>query len=149
MSAEELADRLIALSEAGGPIDWREMREQILAEHKKAPDESDRVLCLNLHHALLNFAERNAIEPHELEAFRENRYKDYIGLLLREAMIGETGDDLDPAKVLAITTREIRDGRMREDDELHKLAVDTVRKLGEPSPTKPSSLAAKLSSWFK
>jgi len=29
MSAEELADRLIALSEAGGPIDWREMREQI------------------------------------------------------------------------------------------------------------------------
>ena len=60
MSAEELADRLIALSEAGGPIDWREMREQILAEHKKAPDESDRVLCLNLHHALLNFAERNA-----------------------------------------------------------------------------------------
>jgi len=49
MSAEELADRLIALSEAGGPIDWREMREQILAEHKKARDESDRVLCLNLH----------------------------------------------------------------------------------------------------
>ena len=64
-------------------------------------------------------------------------------------MIGETGDDLDPAKVLAITTRENRDGRMREDDELHKLAVDTVRKLGEPSPAKPSGLAAKLSSWFK
>src|SRR6516162_1038369 len=38
---------------------------------------------------------------------------------------------------------------LREDDELHKLAVDTVRKLGEPSPTKPSGLAAKLSSWFK
>jgi hypothetical protein len=79
MSAEELADRLIALSEAGGPIDWREMREQILAEHKKAPDESDRVLCLNLHHALLNFAERNAIEPHELEAFRETGIRTISG----------------------------------------------------------------------
>ena len=147
MSAEELADRLIALSEAGDPIDWREMRKEILAEHEKAPDESDRVLCLNLHHALLNFAERNAIEPHELEAFRENRYKDYIGLLLREAMIGET-EDLDPAKVLAITTREVRDGRMREDDELHRLAVDTVRKLGEAQPT-AGGLGAKLRSWFK
>jgi len=30
----------------------------------------------------------------------------------------------------------------------HGVTVN-VRRLGEPSPTKPSGLAAKLSSWFK
>ena len=77
----------------------------------------------------MDFVERSAIEPQELEEFRKIQDQDYSALVLRKATIGQTDDDLDPFKVLPITTREVRDGRMREDDELHRLAVDTVRKL--------------------
>ena len=129
MSAKELLDRFMASAKPGGQIDWHEMRKEILAKHEKAPDERDRVLCLNLHRALMDFVERSAIEPQELEEFRKIQDQDYSALVLRKATIGQTDDDLDPFKVLPITTREVRDGRMREDDELHRLAVDTVRKL--------------------
>jgi hypothetical protein len=148
MSAKELLDRFMALT-TGDQIDWHEMRKEVLAEHEKASDERDRVLCLNLHRALMNFVERSAIEPQELEEFRKVRDHDYIGLLLREATIGETEDNLDPSKVLAVTTRDVRDGRMNENYELHRLALDTVRKLGELPATKHSGLSAKLRSWFK
>ena len=88
MSAKELLDRFMASSKTGSSIDWREMRKEILAEHKKAPDEKDRVLCLDLHRTLLNSVERKIIEPEELEEFRKFRDQDYVALLLREAMIG-------------------------------------------------------------
>ena len=65
-------------------------------------------------------------------------------------MIGQTDDTLDRFKMLTITSREARAGRMREDDELHKLSVETVQKMREPSPIKPSGgLGTKLRSWFK
>ena len=130
MSAEELLDRFMAPSKVGDPIDWQEMREQILAEHEKAPDEKARVLFLELHRALLDTVERQElIEPHDREKFRKLWEQEYVLLLLREAMIGQTGDYLDPFKVLPITTREVRDGRLSPDNDLHRQAVDTVRKL--------------------
>lgn len=90
------------------------------------------------------------INPADLEEIRKARDQEYILLLIREAMIGQTDENLDPFKMLAITTREVRAGRMREDDELHKLSVETVQKMREPSPTKPSGgLGTKLRSWFK
>jgi hypothetical protein len=146
MSAKELLDRLMSFN-VGDTLNWREMRDEIHAEHKKAPDERDRILCLDLHRALMDFAERRAIEPHEIEKFRETRYQDYALLLFREAMIGQADDNLDPVEMLAITSREVRAGRMSKDDKLYRLAVEGVQKIG-PSPTKPS-LGTKLRSWFK
>ena len=145
MSAKELLERFMAAAEVGGPMKWRKLQREIIAEHEKAPDERDRVLCLDLLRTLMDAVERQ-INPADLEEFRRLRDQEYIALLLREAMIGETDDNLDPVKTLAITTREVRDGRMREDAELHRLAVDTVRKLGEAPP---SGIGAKLRSWFK
>jgi hypothetical protein len=150
MSAEELLDRFMAGAKSGGQIDWPKMQKEILAEHENAPDERDRVLCLELYRVLMETVERQGlVEPQHREEFRKLRDQEYIALLLREAMIGETEDNLDPFKTLAITTREVRAGRMREDDELHRLSVDTCRKLGEPPATKHSGLGAKLRSWFK
>ena len=63
-------------------------------------------------------------------------------------MIGRTDGNVDPFKLLPITTREVRDGRMSPDDELHKLAVGGVRQLNEQAKA-PSGLGAKLRSWFK
>jgi hypothetical protein len=150
MSAKEMLDRFMAASaNPGTPFDWRKWQKEILAAHEKAPDERDRVLCLDLHRTLLDTVERQ-IRPDDLEEFRKLRDQEYITLLLQEAMIGQTDDNLDPVKMLAITTREVRDGRMREDDNLHKLSVETVLKLCEPSTPKPSGgLSGKLRSWFK
>jgi hypothetical protein len=146
MSAAQLLERFAATSKAGGEFEWREMREDILAEHASAPNVADRVLCLKLHDALMNLMERTVIEPKNLAKFKETRSQEYALMLIRESVIGQTDGNIDPMKMLPITTREVRDGRMSPDDELHKLAVAGSEILG----SKPSGgLGAKLRSWFK
>jgi hypothetical protein len=148
MSAKELVERFSALSKAGGKIDWREMREEILTEHENAPTAADRVLCLKLHAALMNLMERTVVEPENLEKFRETRSQEYALMLIKEAMIGQIDGNIDPLKMSSITTREVRDGRMSPDDGLHTLAVAGAEVLG--SQPKPSGgLGGKLRSWFK
>jgi hypothetical protein len=148
MSAAQLLERFAAMSQAGGEFDWREMREDILAEHTRATNVADRVLCLKMHDALMNFMERTVIEPQNLAKFKETRSQEYALMLIQEAMIGQTDGNIDPMKMLPITTREVREGRMSPDDELHKLAVAGAQILG--SQPKPSGgLGAKLRSWFK
>jgi len=147
MSAAQLRERFSAIAESS-KIDWREMREDILAEHASAPNVADRVLCLKMHDALMNLMERTVIEPKNLVKFKETRSQEYALMLIRESMIGQTDGNIDPMKMLPITTREVRDGRMSPDDELHKLAVAGAEILG--SQPKPSGgLGAKLRSWFK
>lgn len=145
-----MLDRFTAMSKTRSGINFREMRQEILREHEKAPNEADRVVCLKMHAALMNLMERVAVEPENLLKFRETRSQDYALMLVREAMIGQTDSNVDPFKLLPITTREVRDGRMSPDDELHKLAVGGVRQLNEVSEAKaPGGLGAKLRSWFK
>jgi hypothetical protein len=147
MSAAQLLERFKAMASSGAVIDWREMREEILDEHELAPNVADRVLCLKLHFALMDMVERNGIEPENLEKFKKTRSQDYALMLVKEAMIGQTDDNVDPMKMLPITTREVRDGRMSPDDELHTLAVAGAEILGSPKP--PGGLGVKLRSWFK
>jgi hypothetical protein len=144
MSATELLKRFSAMASAGEVVDWPVMREEIHAEHELATTEADRVLCLTLHKTLMDFVERTAIGPEKLEKFKETRSQDYSLLLVKEVMIGRTDGNVDPVRMMAITSREIRDGRMSPDDKLHTLAVAGAEILGSPR-----GLGAKLRSWFK
>ena len=121
MSAAQLLERFTAMSKSGGEFDWRNMREEILAEHARAPNVADRVLCLKMHDALMNLMERTVIERENLAKFKETRSQEYALMLVQQAMIGRADGNIDPQKMLPITTREVRDGRMSPDDELRPL----------------------------
>jgi hypothetical protein len=97
MSAKELLDRFMASAKPGVPLDWRKWQKEIVAEHEKAPNERDRVLCLDLHRALLNAVERQ-IKPADLEELKKLRDQEYILLLLQEAMIESRCLPLQPAR---------------------------------------------------
>ena len=49
MSAEELLDRFLGSAKPGSQFNWREMRDKLHAEHEKAANERDGVLCLDLY----------------------------------------------------------------------------------------------------
>jgi hypothetical protein len=55
------------------PIDFQRWREEILATHKAAPTEEERVVCIKLMNALLDLVERNTADPQVLEKLRATR----------------------------------------------------------------------------
>jgi hypothetical protein len=121
--AEELADRLIKEAQSGNTLNWRRARKDIHEAHDAANTEAERVLCLRMHKAVMDAVERRGIiEKNNLAHFRKARQQDYNLLLAKEAMIGRTDGNVPPAKMAAITHREIAAGRMSPNDELHKLA---------------------------
>jgi len=133
-----------------GEVDWRRAREDIVAEHKNATTIVDRVLCLDMHKAVLNAAERNHIQPAELAKFRTLRQQDYNALLISEAMIGKTDGLIDPVVMKAITDREVAAGRMVENDDLRNLAASYVAvTTPEDTPEKSGGLLAGIKSWFR
>lgn len=147
MTANELLQRLSAMATSGASVDWRGLREEIHTVHEQATTERDRVLCLTMHKTLMDFVERAVVSPGDTEQFQKTRSQDYALLLVRECMVGRTDGNVDPAKMLSITTREVHDGRMSPDDELHTLALTGAKLLG-PRPERVG-IGAKLRSWFK
>lgn len=124
MNASELIARLQADSVAGKPFDFRAVREEIHAASKSTTDAAERVVLLQVFHAVMDLVERSGnVEPENLDAFRDTRAKDYRLLLMREVLIGENAS----AELLnAVTQREVQAGRMSEDDELRQLAVKAL-----------------------
>jgi hypothetical protein len=149
MKPTELAERLSREAETGRSIDWRNAREEIHQAHDEATTEQQRVLCLAMHKAIMDAAERIAIEPDKLADFRKARLQDYNLLLIKEAMIGRTDGNVPPDKLAAITRREVAAQRMSPEDELHKLAVAGDAILPpRPAPSK-TGIGARVVSWFK
>jgi hypothetical protein len=149
LKATALADRLSREAEAGGSIDWRGVREEIHQAHDEATTEQERVLCLALHKAIMDAAERTAIEPAKLADFRKTRLQDYNLLLIKEAIIGRSDNNVPPDKLAAITRREVAAGRMLPEDELHNLAAAGDAIL-TPRPAPPKTgFGARIASWFK
>jgi hypothetical protein len=129
MSAKELAERLAQESQVGKEIDWLKVREEIIAEHERATTTAERITCLDLHKAIMDFVERsNCISPENMDAFRRTRAQDYRTLLVSEAIIGRTDGNVPPDKLAEITTREVNAGRLSADDEIHKLAINEIER---------------------
>ena len=126
MDAFELVARLRADAEAGRPLDHRAVREEIheIAERTTASDQ--RVILLDLHKAVMDAVERSGdIAPEKMDAFRHVRGQDYNLLLSREFIIGGT---VSVELAYAVTEREVKAGRMGEDDPLHLMAVEAISK---------------------
>lgn len=147
MSIDALIERFDRFTGGAHFGDWRVLRQDIVSEHDQAADEAARVLCLKMHIILMDAVERT-IAPSDLATFQKTRSQDYNRMLIQEAMIGRTDGNIDPAIMASITRREVRDGRIAPDDELHKLAVAGAEVIGSNPPKPPSGLAAKLRSWF-
>ena len=146
MSALELFERFKNVMSVG-KVDWRELRNNILKEHHQTTTVGDRVLCLRMHSILMNAMERQVITPENLPEFRKVRGQEYNTMLIAEAIVGRTDGNVDPVKMAEITSREVAEGRMSPDWELHKLAVAGAQVLG-PIP-EHKSFWAKFRSWFK
>lgn len=106
---------------ADAPLDWSRMSKEIHAEHDRVITTLDRETLLGVHKTVMDHVEQQ-IRPENLEEFRKFRSQDYNQLLIKEAMIGND-DILDTHVMAVITNREVAAGRMRPDDELHKLAA--------------------------
>lgn len=127
MNATDILNRLQADAAAGKQLDFRAVREQIHDAAEQTVDSSERVILLQVFHAVMDLVERSEnIAPEDMELFRDTRAKDYRLLLMREVLIGQ---NVSVELLHAVTQREVQAGRMVEDDELRQLAV---KGLAEP-----------------
>lgn len=127
MNAANILSRLQADAAAGKQLDFRAVREQIHDAAEQTIDSSERVILLQVLHAVMDLVERSGnIAPEDMELFRDTRAKDYRLLLMREVLIGQ---NVSVELLHAVTQREVQAGRMAEDDELRQLAV---KGLAEP-----------------
>jgi len=98
----------------------REMREWLHAQYPLATTDEQRSRLLDLHRELNDSMERQLTNPEALEQLREVRSKDYRLLLVSEVVDQE--GNASPELLARVTEREVRAGRMAEDDELRVLA---------------------------
>lgn len=96
---------------------WRNIRARIHDEFDRATSADQRVALLALNQSMMNLAEK-AIDPDQLENFREIRGHSYSMLIVKECLVG----DKVCAKTAAIVTRrEVAAGRMAPNHGLRKL----------------------------
>lgn len=134
-----IAELRALLAEQGGEIDWEKAQDEIRVGHKHATSTRQRIAYLKLYHAVMNAVEQQTILPAGLPEFRNARAQGYRLLLIQEAV----GDDLgiglmDPGKMLRITAREVRAGRLDAKDDLHKVALRGA------TPSDKQGLTAKI-----
>ncbi|MBS0525551.1 MAG: hypothetical protein JSS04_18115 [Proteobacteria bacterium] len=115
---------------------WVDTRARIHELHAKAETSEERGLLLSMHIILMNSVELSGLVK-DLEAFREERRKDYNRLLMSEATDGR---NFVPAMLLEATQREIAVGHIDEDHEMHKLALAAA----QVSPPKQASWFSRL-----
>jgi hypothetical protein len=149
-SATDLIDSVKKQLQLGRTADWRKVREEIVDAHGRATSIAERVLCLDLHKAIMDAVERQGvIAPEDLEKFRDVRRRDYLHLLVQESMIGLTDGHLNAQKIAEITRREVKAGRLAEDDELHELAEAAAMVLGSPPVPHRGSVSERIKGWWR
>ncbi len=96
---------------------WRQVRVRIHDEFELATSAERRAALLALNQSIMNMAEK-AIDPKELENFREIRGHSYSLLIVKECLV----DDEVCAKTAAtVIGREVASGRMAPNHSLRKL----------------------------
>ena len=118
MSYERLME--LTKSPAYALNDWREIIKEIDIELLAATSEEKRSSLLQMFKATMDIAE-TTIVPDSLETFRESRRKHYLSHVVQEATVG---GNVCVETLLAVTSREIAAGRMSENDDVRKAAVD-------------------------
>jgi hypothetical protein len=137
MSVTELTERLMNEAASGQSTDWRAVRDEIIKEHENATTTRERVMCLSLYKWIMDAVEPS-IQVENMGVFKEARTSDYRLLLFREAMIGRTDGLIPPDKLAEITIREVKEGRMSANDEIHTMALNAINGIF-PEPDKSAS----------
>lgn len=119
------------------PTTPQELREWIHAQYPLASTDEERSRLLNLHRELNDVLERQLTDPEDLERLREARSQDYRLLLISEVV--DQAGNASPELLARVTEREVRAGRMAEDDELRTLGRigDTFLSQRPADSTKP------------
>lgn len=119
----KVAHQFRAAIAAGEAFDWRRLRDDLDAEHARSTDAGEQESLLDLFHTLMDMVEQIDITPGLAAAFKADRRDSYHRLLLRE---GAAGGRCPVRSLDAITAREVRLGRMPEDDALREAAILAV-----------------------
>ncbi|WNL47907.1 hypothetical protein RKE25_09875 [Dyella sp. BiH032] len=120
------------------PTTPQEMRDWIHAQYSMATTDEQRSRLLDLHRQLNDSLERQITDPKDLELLRDARRKDYALLLISEAV--DQDGNVSPELIARVTEREVREGRMAEDDEMRTLGRIGERLLTNRSPVSPPAL---------
>ena len=143
--AESLTTENLVQALREGQLDWPRAREEIFNDFDRALTASEREALLGLHKCLMDAVEQT-IDPASLDKFKTARAQDYRLLLIKEAAIGSDSKYLNPARLAAITTREVNAGRQSADDDFHKDAVSGGAVV--PPQKATDGIASKLRNWL-
>ena len=115
-------ERLMELTEspAYAMVEWREVIKEIDIELKNDNSIEKRDALLQMFKTTMDLAE-GTIVPEDLETFKEARRKHYHLHIVSEVLVGE---EVCVETLFAVTSREIAAGRMTEENNLRKIAVD-------------------------
>lgn len=120
----EIASLVDRMAEGG---DWRQFQQEISALHEVATSEEERIALLKAHAVLRALAE-SVFDADMLPKVLDIAGREYKLFLWREAL---TDHGINPAELKRVTEREVRDGRMRPDDEFHTFAIAAGNVLGD------------------
>jgi len=131
---------------------WRQIRVRIHDEFEQAGSSEQRAALLALNQSLMNMAEK-AINPKELENFREIRGHSYSLLIVKECMVN---DQVSTKTADAVIRREVTAGRMAPNHSLRDLKqmqafaahLTRTRLLAQQLAPKPPGPVSRVLSWL-
>ncbi|MGB8694468.1 MAG: hypothetical protein WCD08_13265 [Steroidobacteraceae bacterium] len=138
------------------PVDaaanWRQIRVRIHDEFEQASSSERRAALLALNQSLMNMAEK-AINPKELENFREIRGHSYSLLIVKECLVN---DQVCPKTADAVIRRELAAGRMAPNHSLRDIKqirafaahLARTRLLVQRLSPKPPGPVSRVLSWL-
>jgi hypothetical protein len=131
---------------------WRQIRVRIHDEFEQASSSEQRAALLALNQFLMNMAEK-AIDPKELENFREIRGHSYSLLIVKECLVD---DQVCTRTAEAVIRREVAAGRMAQNHDLRDLKqmkafaahLTRTRLLAQQLAPKPPGPVSRVLSWL-
>lgn len=128
------------------PVDWSEaraLRDRIVAAHRSAECEADRVAMLFSFQALMDHVEQSEmLDESGLRQLAGLRRADYLMMLNLEAL---RDGNVDPDALDNVTAREVEAGRLAPNDEFRRLAAAGASLLGRrPAATSKGGLFSKF-----
>jgi hypothetical protein len=113
----------VTSSPSSAITDTQAIRDKIFEAFDVSTTSDQRGSLLAMFRATMDIAESHMAktgDAQRLAKFREARADDYTRLLVKESCVGE---DVSPEMFMAVTNREISEGRLTPDDPIRQMAV--------------------------
>ena len=124
---DQYLEHLQADAEAGKPINWRQVREDMHGRHENATSSEERAVYISVWYAVMNLVVQSGIPKEDERAkFSETLNKDYNLFIVRESF---KDGNVVPETLYEVTAREIDAGRMAPNHRLRLLAIFSINDL--------------------